>query len=331
MDKSTRRMLAAALLAFAAALTLYGLYSGVLTLTLGNTSAKLPPPRPPAAAGQIPGGGSTLPFAVGLIALAVLAMVMGLGLISVVLAVVISIAVIQQAGWSFGGDVLPLALAAGLGLSSVRAKPMIQMPRALAMLLAFAAAAGVAMSDMTPLVTAFQQAGNYFAQAIVTMIQQAAGQQNAYLAAVVMVLGLTYLARGVARARGLAGLVLSFIVAFAANVIGGQLLQLLQQQVTAGVAGIVVTLASVIALVDIFTALERGRIDSIVWVGALSILVSASFQINLAPVVALFSALSAFIAAFTLREEYANIAIVLALAGVGAQSYFTPSYYMPPL
>ncbi len=329
MDKSTRRMLAAALLAFAVTLALYGLYSGVLTLTLGNASAKLPPPRP-AAAGQIPGEGSTLPFAVGLIALAVLAMVMGLGLISVVLAVVVSIAVIQQAGWSFG-DVLPLALAAGLGLSSVRAKPMIQMPRALAMLLAFAAAVGVAMSDMTPLVGAFQQAGNYFAQVIVTMIQQAAGQQNAYLAAVVMVLGLTYLARGVARARGLAGLVLSFIVAYTANVIGAQLLQLLQQQVTAGVAGIVVTLASVIALVDIFTALERGRIDSIVWVGALSILVSASFQIDLAPVVALFSALSAFIAAFTLREEYANIAIVLALAGVGAQSYFTPSYYMPPL
>lgn len=322
MDKSTRRMLAAALLAFAAALTLYGLYNGVLTLTLGNASAKLPAPRPPAVAGQIPGGGSTLPFAVGLIALAVLAMVMGLNLISVVLAVVISIAVIQQAG--FGGDVLPLALAAGLGLSSVRAKPMVRMPRALAMLLAFAAAVGVAMSDMTPLVSAFQQAGSYFAQAIVSMIRQAAGQQNAYLAAVVMVLGLTYLARGVARARGLAGLALSFIVAFAANVIGAQLLQLLQQQVTAGVASIVITLASVIALVDIFTALEKGKIDSIVWVGALSILVSASFQIDLAPVVALFSALSAFIAAFTLREEYANIAIVLALAGAGAQSYFMP-------
>jgi hypothetical protein len=323
MDKSTRRMLAAALLAFAAALTLYGLYNGVLTLTLGNASAKLPAPRPPAVAGQIPGGGSSLPFAVGLIALAVLAMVMGLNLISVVLAVVISIAVIQQAG--FGGDVLPLALAAGLGLSSVRAKPMVRMPRALAMLLAFAAAVGVAMSDMTPLVSAFQQAGSYFAQAIVSMIRQAAGQQqNAYLAAVVMVLGLTYLARGVARARGLAGLALSFIVAFAANVIGAQLLQLLQQQVTAGVASIVITLASVIALVDIFTALEKGKIDSIVWVGALSILVSASFQIDLAPVVALFSALSAFIAAFTLREEYANIAIVLALAGAGAQSYFMP-------
>ncbi|MFP3252188.1 MAG: hypothetical protein RXO32_10740 [Thermoproteus sp.] len=321
MNKSSRRMLAAVLLAFAAALTLYGLYSGVLTLTLGNTSAKLPPPRPPAAAGQVPGGGGTLSFAVGLIALAVLAMVMGLGLISVVLAVVISIAVIQQAGWSFG-DVLPLALAAGLGLSSIRARPMVQMPRALAMLLAFVAAVGVSMSDMTPLVTAFQQAGTYFAQAIVSMIQQAA--QNTYLVAVVMVLGLTYLARGVARARGLAGLALSFIVAFAANVIGAQLLQLLQQQVTMGVASIVITLASVIALVDIFTALERGRIDSIVWVGALSILASASFQINLAPVVALFSALSAFIAAFTLREEYANIAIVLALAGVGTQSYFTP-------
>jgi len=327
MDKSTRRMLAMVLLAFAVSLALYGLYKGVLTLALGG-GAELPPPRPPATAGQIPGGGSTLPFAVGLIALAVLAMVMGLNLISVVLAVVISIAVIQQAGWSFGNNVLPLALAAGLGLSSVRAKPMVEMPRALAMLLAFAAAVGVAMSDMTPLVKAFQGAGNYFAQAVVAMIQQAAGQQNSYLAVVVMVLGLTYLAKAVVRARGLAGLALSFIVAFAANIIGAQLLQLLQRQVTGGVADIVVTLASVIALVDIFTALERGRIDSIVWVGALSILVSASFQVNLAPVVALFSALSAFIAAFTLREEYANIAIVLALAGAGAQSYFTPP---PPM
>jgi len=323
MDKSTRRMLAATLLAFAAALTLYGLYSGVLALTIGDRAAKLPPPRPPAAAGQVPGGGGTLPFAVGLIALAVLAMVMGLGLISVVLAVVISIAVIQLAGWGFG-DVLPLALAAGLGLSSVRARPMVQMPRALAMLLAFAAAVGVSMSDMRPLVAAFWLAGGYFAQAVVAMIQQAAGGQNAYLAAVVMVLGLTYLARGVARARGLAGLVLSFVVAFAANVIGAQILLLLLQLATAGIAGIVVTLASVIALVDIFTALERGRIDSIVWVGALSIFVAASFQINLAPVVALFSALSAFIAAFTLRESYANVAIVLALASVGIQYYFTP-------
>jgi hypothetical protein len=272
-------------------------------------------PRPPGTALQAAGGG-ILPFAAGAAALAVLVLTLGYRMLGVVLAVVTAVAVLQASGGL--AQYVGIALALGLGLAAVNARPAIAMPRSVAILAAAVAGAVVAASDMTPFAAAMLYAAQLVAALIVQALQAALSAEVALLAPIVLIVATSYIARAAARAPGIAGTVLSAASAYLGVVVGAQALYAFLQAAAAAYAYVAIFAAGVVALVDMLAMVERMRPEALVWAGALAIMVRATLGISLAPVLASLAGLAAIVAAFTLDPRHANTAMFLAIASLVA-------------
>jgi len=270
----------------------------------------------PAPASLQAGAAATPGAALGFAGLALLVAAMGTRFLGPIFAVVTAIAVLQLAGIP-GSDVIRVMLAVGLGLAAVNARPLIRVPRALAILIAVAGGLMVAAGDMSWLAAALMLAGYYAALGLFNLIATALGSDFA-TAMLALIAAVGFLGRAAARARGPAGVALSFAVGYFALVAGYLVLEVFASLAVGALAYLALLVAAVVAVIDIFAALERGDVTALVWAGPLAVLARvAGFAVG--PAIAAMAAIAALVAAFTLREGYANMAVVLAMAALAAR------------
>jgi hypothetical protein len=269
----------------------------------------------PAPASLQAGAAVTPEAALGFAGLALLVAAMGTRLLGPVIAVVTAIAVLQAAGVP-GSDAIRVAFAVGMGLAAVNASPLVRMPRALAVLAAVAGGLMVALGDVSWLAAALMAAGYHAAMALFQLVYTALGADFA-TATLALIAAVGFLGRAAARARGPAGVALSIAVGYFALVTGYLVLQVFTALAVGALAYLALLVAAVIAVIDIFAALERGDVAALVWAGPLAILARiAGFAVG--PAIAALAAVSALVAAFTLREDFANTAVLLAMASLAA-------------
>ena len=269
-------------------------------------------PAPPPALQA--GAAATPAVAAGLAGLALLVAAMGPRFLGPIFAVVTAIAVLQAAGIA-GTDVIRAIFATGLGLAAINARPIVRMPRAVAILVAVAGGLMVAFSDMTWLAAALLLAGRYVADALFGVVTGISADLATAMLALIAAVG--FLGRAAARARGPAGVALSFAVGYFALAAGLYVLDVFYAYAAGAMAYLALLVAAVAALIDLFAALERGDIASLVWAGPLAVLAKAiGFAVG--PAIAAIAAIAAIIAAFTLRDVYANTAVMLAFAALAA-------------
>lgn len=311
------KKLKAALFILALAVALYLVYYIVLNsaslIYRGQVVEVQPKPAPGQA--QV----AALPFAVGAAALVILILTMGIGFLGVVLAVALVIAVFQQLGIA-GGEYVGAAFALGTALASYRhVKPLFGAPRSVSMLLASLAALAAAFSDLGPIVDGVVLVSQAIAQAFVQIVAPAVGgAQNLFIAAVVLLLVVRYVVLAVGSARDpltvtiitLAAALLTIQVSTA--VIQMTIAVFTQTYGTLGYA--VLMLAAIVALADLFTAVEKASVDTLVWVAPLGVLAQAVFGIQVAPLIAALAGVAAVGAAFTTSPRLLSTALILALA-----------------
>jgi hypothetical protein len=306
--KWTYVALAAAVFAVAAFLAVNALYAYLYGRPVVGSLVKPPPAAAPALQA---GGGAALDQALAIAGFVMLVIALGWRLLGVTLALIAVIATYQLLGGDY--TYIAYAMAIGLALASVNARPLIRMPRSFAMLMAVIGAVLVAFGDVTLIGAGILYAGYIIA---LLLLQGIAAMGDAGILAVVgWIIAMTWIGRAVASARGVAGVALSFGAGFLGLLVGLYLLQFLLQAALIGVGVVVLIIASIVAIIDLFQALERGRPEALVWAGPLAILASI-WGINLAPVLGGIAGISAIIAAFTLSDRYANTAIILALAAL---------------
>jgi hypothetical protein len=310
--KSIRRWayvaLAAVVLAVAAFLAANAIHAYLYGRPVAGSIARPLPAAAPALQTQ---GGD-----VGLDILAVTGFVLviialGWRLLGVTLALVAVIATYQLLGGDY--TYIAYAMAVGLALASVNARPLIRMPRSFAMLMAVIGAILLAFGDTTLIGAAILYAGYIIALLLLQGIANMGGA--GVLAVVGWIIAMTWVGRAVASARGLAGVALSFAAGFLGLLVGLYLLQELLAAALTEVGIVVFIVASIVAIIDLFQALERGRPEALVWAGPLAIL-GYIWGIDLAPIIGGIAGISAIVAAFTLSDRYANTAIILALAAL---------------
>jgi len=253
-------------------------------------------------------------MAAGLVGLALLVAAMGTRFLGPIFAVCAAMAVLQAARIP-GTDVIRVAFALGLGLAAINARPLIRVPRSVAVLVAVAGGLMVAFADMTWLAAALLLAGQYVAAALFSLVSGISADLATAMLALIAAVG--FLGRAVARARGPAGVALSFAVGYFALAAGLYVLEVFYSYAVGALAYLALLVAAVVALIDLFAALERGDVASLVWAGPLAVLAKAvGFAVG--PAIAAMAAIAALVSAFTLRESYANIAVILAFAALAA-------------
>jgi hypothetical protein len=310
--KSIRRWayvaLAAVVFAVAAFLAANAIHAYLYGRPILGSIARPPPAAAPALQA---GGGAALDQALAIAGFVMLVIALGWRLLGVTLALIAVIATYQL----LGGDYLYIAyaMAIGLALASVNARPLIRMPRSFAMLMAVIGAVLVAFGDVTLIGAGILYAG--YIIALLLLYGIASMGDAGILAVVGWIIAMTWIGRAVASARGVAGVALSFAAGFLGLLVGLYLLIFLIQAAFIGVGIVVFIIASIVAIIDLFQALERGRPEALVWAAPLAILASV-WGINLAPIIGGIAGIAAIIAAFTLSDRYANTAIILALAAL---------------
>jgi hypothetical protein len=299
--------LAAAVFAVAAFLAVNALHAYLYGRPVVGSLVKPPPAAAPALQTQ----GAAFDQALAIAGLVMLVIALGWRLLGVTLALIAVIATYQLLGGDY--TYIAYAMAIGLALASVNARPLIRMPRSFAMLMAVIGAVLVAFGDVTLIGAGILYAGYIIA---LLLLQGIAAMGDAGILAVVgWIIAMTWVGRAVASARGVAGVALSFAAGFLGLLVGLYLLMFLIQAALIGVGIVVFIIASIVAIIDLFQALERGRPEALVWAAPLAILASV-WGINLAPIIGGIAGISAIIAAFTLSDRYANTAIILALAAL---------------
>jgi hypothetical protein len=265
----------------------------------------------PSAAPALQAESAAFDQALAIAGFVMLVIALGWRLLGVTLALIAVIATYQLLGGDY--TYIAYAMAIGLALASVNARPLIRMPRSFAMLMAVIGAVLVAFGDVTLIGAGILYAGYIIA---LLLLQGIAAMGDAGILAVVgWIIAMTWIGRAVASARGVAGVALSFAAGFLGLLVGLYLLQFLLQAALIGVGVVALIIASIVAIIDLFQALERGRPEALVWAGPLAILASI-WGINLAPILGGVAGISAIVAAFTLSDRYANTAIILALAAL---------------
>jgi hypothetical protein len=304
--KWTYVALAAVVFALAAFLAANALHAYLYGKPILGSIARPPPAAAPTL--QTQGGGLDVLAVAGFV-LVVIAL--GWRMLGVTLALVAVIATYQLLGGDY--TYIAYAMAIGLALASVNARPLIRMPKSFAMLMAVIGAILLAFGDTTLIGAGILYAGYIIAM---LLLQGIANMGNAGVLAVVgWIIAMTWVGRAVASARGLAGVALSFAAGFLGLLVGLYLLQELLAAALTEVGIVVFIVASIVAIIDLFQALERGRPEALVWAGPLAML-GYVWGIDLSPILGGIAGISAIVAAFTLSDRYANTAIILALAAL---------------
>jgi hypothetical protein len=260
--------------------------------------------------------GATFEQSLAVAGFAILVIALGLKMLPIVIALVTVIAVFQLLGGQ-GYQYIAYAFALGLALSSISrgVRPMIRMPTSVAMLLAVLGAVLVAFGDLS----LFAAAVVYVADVVAALLAQYLVTMGAAgaLAVVGYLIAVTYISRAVASAKGLAGAALSIAASLLGISVAAYLLQQLVAVALVGGIGVAVLLvASLVAIIDLFQALEKGRPEALIWAAPLAVLADAVWGISLAPIIAGIAGIAAVVAAFTLSDRYANMALILAISAL---------------
>lgn len=296
------------------AITVVLMLNSLLILTRGETVLPLANGTSVTAQVGIGGGGGILPSSVGIFGFVLLILAMGLRMIGVVLALVTVIAVFQTLG--SGYTLIAYAFALGLAVSALSrgVRPLIRVPTSVAMLMAVVGAIIVALSDMSLFANAVLFISILLAELLAAFFN-AMGVVGA-LVVVGWVLAAGWVARAAAGARGVAGTALSVAAAILGIQVGVILLEFLLSAAINEIGVAVLLVAGIVAIIDMFQALERGRIEALIWTAPLALLASALYDIQLAPIIAGMAGVAAVLGAFTLSDRWVNTAVVLALSAL---------------
>ena len=261
---------------------------------------------------QITGGA-----ALAIAGIAVYAFAMGVRQIGAVIAAATTIAAFSL--MEFDPTVLSAAAFIAFALGALRAQPVFG-SRTVGILLAIIGAALIAVGDMRPIGELALATGAIIADLYAQVIQGALGVTDPTGGVFVLIALMTaaaFMARFItAIGDPLIASIVAFGVAYLAVYISALALVELYAAALGGLTliPILALVVGAVAVVDMFTILQRPRPESIVWLGPLGVIAKISLGLNLAPLVGALGLIAAVTAVLSGRTSMYVTAIFLAMS-----------------